>query len=507
MAFKSAYLFLIGHVLNQFVHVNCRIEEGIIETHKDWIFITRFCFYNATGQFSYVLSFPEEYLPQSLLLYYDDLWPQAYGSESFWAKSKLDKTCSEKQSMLRADKYQILSLVPGQNGCVKDESLGDGQAVVRCSQQATFESERERWWYIVLSNCQTRKGLKLTYKFILENKDPSSWLAPFSADQFYILHTDVAFCILYIIVGLFATYQAYLLNTRRLLHSTYKLFLASVFCHLIGLIFLVAFYGHYASKGLELTALKFAGRSFMSISRVLFLLLLILLAKGYSVTRARLKPATSARVAVFMTLYTVLYACLFYYEHQYFDPGKVLYTYESPAGIGLIFLNITAMFWFIYSVWHTWQIYPTKKTFFVILLIMYCLWFISLAIIVIIATFAIPKFRREKIVNAVEMVVAIRAHFFFMVLTWPAKFNRIFPYHVRTTQIDLMNKSGPASEGTLDNFSRYQYAPTGDHNVVPSQASPSIPRRQSVNVHNFSRYNMTTGHASSYGDSYLSTIG
>lgn len=59
---------------------------------------------------------------------------------------------------------------------------------------------------------------------------------------------------------------------------------------------------------------------------------------------------------------------------QFFDPGEVLYTYESPIGYGLITLNLTAMCWFVYSVWHTARLYPTKKTFFIILLVMYCVW-------------------------------------------------------------------------------------------------------------------------------------
>ena len=41
--------------------------------------------------------------------------------------------------------------------------------------------------------------------------------------------------------------------------------------------------------------------------------------------------------------------------------------------------------------------------------------FISLPIVVMIAT-QLPKFRREKIVNAVDLTVALRAHFFFMVI-------------------------------------------------------------------------------------------
>ena len=35
---------------------------------------------------------------------------------------------------------------------------------------------------------------------------------------------------------------------------------------------------------------------------------------------------------------------------QFFDPGQVLYTYESPAGYGLIGLQVAAYVWFCYAV-------------------------------------------------------------------------------------------------------------------------------------------------------------
>lgn len=52
-----------------------------------------------------------------------------------------------------------------------------------------------------------------------------------------------------------------------------------------------------------------------------------------------------------------------------------------------------------------------------------------------------PKYQREQIVIAFENAVVIRAHLLFILLTWPSKINRCFPFHVRTTQIGAMIKS------------------------------------------------------------------
>lgn len=45
---------------------------------------------------------------------------------------------------------------------------------------------------------------------------------------------------------------------------------------------------------------------------------------------------------------------------QVFDPGEVLYLYESPAGYGLIILRIAAWCMFIYSTVFTLKHYPEK---------------------------------------------------------------------------------------------------------------------------------------------------
>lgn len=64
---------------------------------------------------------------------------------------------------------------------------------------------------------------------------------------------------------------------------------------------------------------------------------------------------------------------------QYFDPGEVLYLFESPAGYGLISLRIVAWWMFIYSTIFTLKHYPEKATFYYPFNLVGTLWLVHLS--------------------------------------------------------------------------------------------------------------------------------
>lgn len=51
-----------------------------------------------------------------------------------------------------------------------------------------------------------------------------------------------------------------------------------------------------------------------AVSVLVFLLMLILMAKGFTITRGRISTAGSVKIAIFMTIYIITYAILFIYE-------------------------------------------------------------------------------------------------------------------------------------------------------------------------------------------------
>uniref|UniRef100_T1J4F2 GPR180-like N-terminal domain-containing protein n=1 Tax=Strigamia maritima TaxID=126957 RepID=T1J4F2_STRMM len=70
---------LIFFVLQLFP-VNSKIIEGVLETSKNWAFLSKFCFAKKGGRYEYKFEYPSTYNVQSLLAYHDanEKWKTAY---------------------------------------------------------------------------------------------------------------------------------------------------------------------------------------------------------------------------------------------------------------------------------------------------------------------------------------------------------------------------------------------------------------------------------------------
>ena len=174
----------------------------------------------------------------------------------------------------------------------------------------------------------------------------------FSADEFYIMPVLIVATLCQFGIVFVTIWFAINLKARQLYHNTYKILLAAVFLHVssndrysfswmaqrdnhhsrpllfqsIGVTLLMFHYLTYAINGVGLIRTKLVGRVMESIAEILFVLLLILLAKGYTVTRARLRQASAIKVTVFMCSYAVVYAALFIYEQVILLGSSLFYT-------------------------------------------------------------------------------------------------------------------------------------------------------------------------------------
>nr|XP_022906851.1 transmembrane protein 145-like [Onthophagus taurus] len=351
-----------------------------------------------------------------------------------------------------SSKIVIKRAVPTRNTKIKNNRL------ITCRNARRFRSSRERWWFVAISNCKGRKGIDVKYRILMTNGPPGDyWHEQFSADEFYILPVLMAFTIAYTMLILAIVICSIELKSRQLLHATYKLFSFSVIVQYFGILLASMTYLQYALNGIGSPNLKMTGLMIMGISEICFLLLLLLIAKGYTVTRGRLSLSTSIKITIFICLYSITYISLFIYETKVFDPGEVLYLYESPAGYGLIILRIFAWCFFIYSTIFTLKKYPEKCNFYYPFNISGTLWFIAGPAFIISANNYIDKWIRESIVYAVLLFISFGGHLMFLLLTMPSVANKNFPYHVRTTQIGVMELS---NNTTIEHFNHHVYEPT-----------------------------------------------
>ncbi|XP_072776887.1 transmembrane protein 145 isoform X3 [Taeniopygia guttata] len=282
--------------------------RGRISTKEDWVFLTRFCFLSDFGRLDFHFRYPEAKCCQNILLYFDDpsQWPAVY--------RRGGKDCLAKESVIRPENNQVINLTTqyAWSGC--QVLPGVSGRVLSCSSGRSFRSVRERWWYVALSKCGGG-GLELEYEMVLTNGD-SFWTRHFSADEFGILETDITFLLIFILIFLLSCYCGYQLKGRQLLHTTYKMFMAAAGLEVLSLLLSCVYWGQYGCDGVGHGPLKLLGKLLFSISFLIFLLMLILLGKGFSVTRGRISAGGSVRLSVYMTLYSLTHVALLTYEAQ-----------------------------------------------------------------------------------------------------------------------------------------------------------------------------------------------
>lgn len=104
------------------------------------------------------------------------------------------------------------------------------------------------------------------------------------------------------------------LKTRDLYHCTYRLYSLSATLHWSGVLLNSVTWAKYAVSGIG--PFTVFGGFFQGASEITFLLLMLLMAKGYTITRARLSTASTVKITVFINLYIVVYISLFIYQAE-----------------------------------------------------------------------------------------------------------------------------------------------------------------------------------------------
>ncbi|XP_015120345.1 transmembrane protein 145 [Diachasma alloeum] len=192
----------------------------------------------------------------------------------------------------------------------------------------------------------------------------------------HILPLLIAVGFFYIILLGLSTYMAIQLRYRRLLHVTYRLYIGSVILQSIGICCEIYCYIHQGLTGFEAHQTSLAGSLYEGGAEIIFTLLLFLLALGYTVTRSSLTIKEVKYISYFVGMLIILQLTLFVYQWEIFDPGLVLYIYESPPGFGLLTLKILAWGIFVICCWRTSRKTTTKFHFYASLLSLGSIWFL-----------------------------------------------------------------------------------------------------------------------------------
>ncbi|KAL3112741.1 hypothetical protein niasHT_019715 [Heterodera trifolii] len=431
------------------------MSQGILSTSKNWHYLDRFCFVSNDGSLQYTVQYPKSFELQSLYLYYDanSQWKAVYGNESL--------NCRQKERVLDPQNHQIIRLSPSaqfideRSKCEEISRGNTNESWIRCHGIRSFFSMRPRWWYLAVGNCDSERGLFLDYSLLMTNAPPGNqWKRHFSFDQFYSLPIALVFLLINAVISAIAFVFVGILRSRKMCHVSYRLFLHSLCCELVSALFLWAHFDKFSNDGIGFPMLRMLSTIVRQFSIVFFVLLLLLIAKGYTITRARLSTFSSVKLTLFVSVYLALRLLMLIWEivvssshlllffpivlsFWVFDPAQVTYLSESVPAYLISLLNVIGWAWFLRSSWVTVRKYPRKKLFYATLALFATFWYWAGPVVLVFANWVLDNWVREEVVLGVDSAVVAVGFVVFLALTTPMTNNRFFPFHIRTNQIGV----------------------------------------------------------------------
>jgi len=327
---------------------------------------------------------------------------------------------------------------PRNSLCIEE----DNPENVVTNSQFTFKIQdlyQARFWYISLVACrrnvstcqweyvQNVKGSEnnIKYDIRLVNGNPNIgnkniFRYQFSSDQQDLLQVYVALLIVYTILTPLQVYAAKIQN-----HPIARLLAAGLSTQFVALLLINFHFCLFAANGKGVYLFKILGEVLEIISESLFMLLLILLALGWAITRLEL--TCKITLVGLWSLYTILSCLLYVWMKTEVDVIEDIEEYQTYPGIITLLLRIIVMVGFVMALRDTmlYEYNPDKLNFFLHFGAASLVWFNYLPILAIIAL-QISALWREKFLIGVSYSVDTFAYAILMHLLWPSRSQQYF---------------------------------------------------------------------------------
>jgi len=387
--------------------------DGELLVAENWVFLAKFAFdTNGPGNITYQIWQEVNATQQVTIALYDDestSWPDVYDSSL---------TCQEK---LEKAKW-VLYLT---NGKVEYIPVHD---IVQ-----------PHFWYLAAGNCAATK-LDLRYLVWFENSG-GWWTRQISFDDQGLPEMYLVFTLLYLFLVVIHFIGVRTLIQRQFYHPVIRLMSSALICEAFACLFFFLHWAIYADNGIGAPGLHGLAEILDITSTLLFFLLLILMASGFTISK---NSATHRRLTMTgLGVMVLAFVILFIWENVGRDPASTTYIYETVPGIILLVLRGFVMLWFFICIRSSYkaETLTSRKRFFVKFVILYGIWFLILPIIVIIAASVHPVYR-AKVVFSLYVTMHAVGFFYFIWIFWPSRASSIL--EVPKSQPLLDESSNPA---------------------------------------------------------------
>ena len=228
---------------------------------------------------------------------------------------------------------------------------------------ATSLSDTATFWFVAIANCDNLQQCDNDYncqgsiisKGTLEyTNGKSKSTQQLSYDESTLVMLAVIFFVLEFLLFILALSVVKALRRSRKMHPIVGIIALSVCFHLLSKIFLLSFFGSYASSGYYYFGLLFVGLTLSIITVFLIIIDMILIAKGWVIVRPQLSPHGVVKIVAYGTflLYMMIIVQIFV-VYDYSNSTTVVKFNRIAQVILLLLRVVIAPIWFAYAGYFT----------------------------------------------------------------------------------------------------------------------------------------------------------
>eukprot|EP00039_Didymoeca_costata_P004281 m.72416 g.72416 ORF g.72416 m.72416 type:complete len:637 (+) comp12325_c0_seq1:1336-3246(+) len=322
---------------------------------RNWTFLGRFAFEETGGYWSFDLTAeqtggaPMNFFQKfRILTLWDEQWDFAYSGGN--ADCQELSEISDNRVELVRNLTRISSTFVQ---CFRHSPFGDSgneseYQTWKCSGYRHMQDlARDRYWFFLFHCCNCEQ-MEVSIDVHLTNGH-KDWFREFSADESWLLSMYLVSFLSYLL-ALYFHWKNEIKNKIKahMIKSLFKFSLEiqtlTVFCYLLH-------YWTFKNDGVGIEGSRDAADLLWCFGEVLFIDVLLLLAKGWTVYRPTLRELTVYKMITFSVIYIVVYLVVTVQERRNYDPGTVTFRYDSFWGRILSWLYVIGWLAFTYAIY------------------------------------------------------------------------------------------------------------------------------------------------------------
>lgn len=303
------------------------------------------------------------------------------------------------------------------------------------------------WYYALMVPCSSGRfaePIEIEYESHFTNYDMSKWNSEIGVDSNGLNSFFLAFFFFFVIFCCVHFYGVKVLSAKlSYIHPMVKLFAVDVMLELVFVVCLMLHWGIYSQNGVGLPGLKTVGNVSEGVGRVLFMLILILLAQGWTISTDEL---SGKKVLIGVLVgFLVVHFLTMIYKFSLADPFSTQLSDLLAAILWIEVMMFTAFAaFFVYSVTKSFrqEDNPVKRTLYRNLGIIFIPWFCLYPLVTFLILAGSPGFddlSREPASQFAGGVSSCLGYVFLSFLMWPSRAEEYFNIdkpNVMTANID-----------------------------------------------------------------------